>query len=86
MAHNGSYYFYFNNWGSCPGVDCCADKAGCATCCFNNFPNYTKGKVVGYTHTHTHTHTLHLHPHPTYFPPFFPSLPSTHPRPPHALL
>lgn len=43
MAHNGSYYFYFNNWGSCPGVDCCADKAGCATCCFNNFPNYTKG-------------------------------------------
>jgi hypothetical protein len=19
MIHNGSYYFYFNNWGTCPG-------------------------------------------------------------------
>eukprot|EP00729_Bicosta_minor_P004917 gene4917-10532_t len=43
MAHDGAYYFYFNNWGECPGVNCCASPAGCATCCFTNFPNYTKG-------------------------------------------
>ena len=23
MEHNGSWFFYFNNWGTCPGVDCC---------------------------------------------------------------
>ena len=23
MVHQGRYYFYFNNWGNCPGVDCC---------------------------------------------------------------
>ena len=28
------YYVYFNNWGGCPGVDCCPSPAGCASCCF----------------------------------------------------
>ena len=38
LRHNGSFYFYFNDWNvnnTCPGVDCCASKAGCASCCFN---------------------------------------------------
>ena len=26
MEHNGSWFFYFNNWGTCPGVDCCASS------------------------------------------------------------
>jgi len=44
MAHDGAYYFYFNNWGNCPGVDCCKSSAGCATCCFNDPPiPYTPG-------------------------------------------
>ena len=30
---NGSFYFYFNDWGDCPGVDCCATQKGC--CCSN---------------------------------------------------
>ena len=38
MHHEGNYYFYFNNWGSCPGVDCCASTQGCATCCFSDPP------------------------------------------------
>ena len=29
-----TYYFYFNNWGDCPGVDCCDSPSGCASCCF----------------------------------------------------
>src|SRR5262249_13935740 len=32
---NGAYYFYFNDWGSCPGVDCCGSLLGCADCCFS---------------------------------------------------
>jgi hypothetical protein len=42
LQHNNTYYFYFNNWGNCPGIDCCPTKGGCASCCFNTFPNYTK--------------------------------------------
>ena len=38
MFNDGYYYFYFNNWGTCPGVNCCADPAGCATCCFAKPP------------------------------------------------
>ena len=30
LAHNGSYYAYFNNWGGCPGIDCCPGSQGCA--------------------------------------------------------
>lgn len=29
-----AYYLYFNNWGGCPGVDCCESSGGCASCCF----------------------------------------------------
>ena len=38
MAHGGEFWFYFNDWGSCPGVDCCAAEAGCASCCFDSPP------------------------------------------------
>ncbi len=34
LKHGDTYYLYFNNWGPCPGVDCCKTSAGCATCCF----------------------------------------------------
>ena len=33
------YYLYFNNWGTCPGVNCCDSPAGCATCCFDKPPH-----------------------------------------------
>eukprot|EP00037_Helgoeca_nana_P009024 m.79567 g.79567 ORF g.79567 m.79567 type:complete len:377 (+) comp19303_c0_seq2:21-1151(+) len=39
MLHEGAYYFYFNNWGTCPGVNCCDAAAGCATCCFDKPPH-----------------------------------------------
>jgi len=52
LAYNGSYYFYFNNWGDCPGVDCCDNKhGGCESCCMSHatdctyFDNHT---VVAY--------------------------------------
>ena len=31
---NGTYYFYVNNWGGCPSVDCCPSEGGCASCCY----------------------------------------------------
>ena len=34
LAYNGTYYFYVNNWGGCPAVDCCPSATGCASCCF----------------------------------------------------
>lgn len=44
LQHEGAFYMYFNNWGTCPGVDCCKSSAGCASCCFSNPPTpYTKG-------------------------------------------
>jgi hypothetical protein len=52
LAYNGSYYFYFNNWGDCAGVDCCDTKrGGCESCCMSHttdctyFDNHT---VVAY--------------------------------------
>jgi len=33
--YSGFYYFYFNNWGGCSGVNCCTSLTGCASCCFN---------------------------------------------------
>ena len=39
----GQYYFYFNNWGACPGVDCCGSAAGCASCCFDDYAHYLPG-------------------------------------------
>jgi len=35
LSWDGAYYFYFNDWGSCPGVDCCSSLLGCADCCFS---------------------------------------------------
>jgi len=34
LVHDQSFYFYFNNWGGCSGVDCCNSTGGCASCCF----------------------------------------------------
>lgn len=28
LAHGGLYYLYLNDWGGCPGVDCCGTDAG----------------------------------------------------------
>jgi hypothetical protein len=39
LVHGGKVYFYFNDWGSCPGVDCCDSAAGCASCCFDKPPH-----------------------------------------------
>ena len=38
MAWNGSYYFYTNVWGDCPGINCCESEKGCASCCFDDLP------------------------------------------------
>eukprot|EP00051_Salpingoeca_urceolata_P007973 m.102301 g.102301 ORF g.102301 m.102301 type:complete len:397 (+) comp15503_c0_seq1:66-1256(+) len=35
---DGHFYVYFNNWGGCPGVDCCGTQSGCASCCFTSHP------------------------------------------------
>ena len=44
LKHGDTYFLYFNNWGPCPGVDCCNSTAGCASCCFVNPPTpYVKG-------------------------------------------
>lgn len=32
---NETWYLYMNDWGGCPGVDCCPSEHGCASCCFN---------------------------------------------------
>lgn len=39
LAHGGIWYFYFNDWGACPGVDCCDSAGGCASCCFDRPPH-----------------------------------------------
>eukprot|EP00931_Biecheleriopsis_adriatica_P073094 TRINITY_DN47450_c0_g1_i1.p1 TRINITY_DN47450_c0_g1~~TRINITY_DN47450_c0_g1_i1.p1 ORF type:complete len:386 (+),score=33.55 TRINITY_DN47450_c0_g1_i1:85-1158(+) len=44
LQYNGAYYLYFNNWGTCPGINCCDSKAGCASCCFDSPPHpYSTG-------------------------------------------
>ena len=53
LAYDSSYYFYFNNWGDCAGVDCCGTRSGCDSCCMQHsavpdctyFDNHT---VVAY--------------------------------------
>jgi hypothetical protein len=35
LRHGGTWYVYLNDWGGCPGVDCCGSPSGCASCCFN---------------------------------------------------
>ena len=35
LLYDRSYYFYFNNWGGCAGVNCCNSSGGCASCCFD---------------------------------------------------
>lgn len=54
-----TYYLYVNNWGGCPGVDCCDSPSGCSSCCFNppsdEFPDScvytTNHSVVVYSTT-----------------------------------
>ena len=44
LAHDGTFFLYTNDWGSCPGVDCCASSGGCASCCFDDPPQpFTPG-------------------------------------------
>lgn len=50
LAKDGVYYAYFNDWGGCPGVDCCPSSHGCAACCFTAAP-YTDPCV--YTNNHS---------------------------------
>jgi len=52
LSWGGAYYFYFNDWGSCPGVDCCSSLFGCADCCFNPpSPQYPDTCVYATGHT-----------------------------------
>ncbi len=63
LAWGGAYYVYFNDWGSCAGVNCCASTGGCADCCFSppsaQYPDscvYANGHtVVVYRTTDFHT-------------------------------
>ena len=63
LSWGGAYYVYFNDWGSCPGVDCCSSLLGCADCCFDppssRYPDtcvYANGHtVVVYRTTDFHT-------------------------------
>jgi|EP01047_Picozoa_sp_COSAG01_P031785 hypothetical protein len=53
LFHGGTYYLYFNNWGPCPGVNCCLPPVNnCATCCFKKppvpyLPGCGNGNVTG---------------------------------------
>lgn len=52
MAFNGTWYIFSNNWGGCPGLDCCTAPANnCATCCFNP-PTPTYNDTCVYTGNH----------------------------------
>jgi hypothetical protein len=33
LNHGGTFFFYFNNWGTCSGRNCCDTKGGCSSCC-----------------------------------------------------
>ena len=34
LVHGGQVFFFFNDWGPCPGIDCCPSAGGCASCCY----------------------------------------------------
>jgi hypothetical protein len=55
LSYNGTFYFYFNNWGGCAGVDCCPSSSGCASCCFKGPSDpcvyTTNHSVVAYSTT-----------------------------------
>lgn len=53
MVHGDEYWFYFNDWGSCPGVDCCDTSGGCASCCFKNPPHPIDACQSPYGYNHT---------------------------------
>jgi len=40
LADAGAWFLYMNDWGGCPGIDCCNVKgwSGCSTCCFTKPP------------------------------------------------
>lgn len=50
IQYEGAFYVYMNDWGGCPGVNCCPTSAGCASCCFTAPP--FKDPCV-YTSNHT---------------------------------
>ena len=50
LAHNNTYYLYVNNWGGCPGIDCCPTSGGCSSCCMKQAP-FTD--PCCYTNNHT---------------------------------
>ena len=48
LKHGDTYFLYFNNFGNCPGVDCCKSSGGCASCCFADPPSpYLPGCGAG---------------------------------------
>jgi len=53
MVHGSEYWFYFNDWGSCPGVDCCDSLLGCASCCFEDPPHPMDQCQSSYGYNHT---------------------------------
>ena len=48
LAHSGSFFFYFNNWGSFPGVGFCGTSGGCWSCCFHDCTYFDNHTVVAY--------------------------------------
>jgi len=48
-----AFYFYFNNWGACAGVNCCDSDAGCASCCFDDPPHPMQSCSNPYLNDHT---------------------------------
>jgi len=51
LTYNNTYYVYMNNWGGCPGLDCCK-MGNCATCCFNP-PTARFNDTCVYTNNHS---------------------------------
>jgi hypothetical protein len=41
LTHGGTFFFYFNDWGTCSGRNCCDTKGGCWSCCMRGGGNDT---------------------------------------------
>ena len=52
LSVGGAYYLFFNDWGGCEGVDCCASSGGCASCCFSP-PSPAYPDACVYTSNHS---------------------------------
>lgn len=52
LERQGAYYYYVNDWGLCPPVDCCGSPGGCASCCYvPSSPEYPDPCVFAANHS-----------------------------------